>query len=32
MNIDSTISIDLPEAEILHIIIDESSKPYDRQI
>jgi len=32
MNIDGTISINLPDAEILHIIIDENSKPYDRQI
>ena len=31
-NIDGTISIKLPEAEILHVIIDENSKPYDRII
>ena len=31
-NIDGTVSIDLPEAEILHIVIDENSKPYDRMI
>jgi hypothetical protein len=32
MNIDGSISIYLPDTEILHIIIDENSKPYDRQI
>jgi len=31
-NIDGTVSITLPEAEILHIVIDENSKPYDRMI
>lgn len=31
-NIDGTISISLPEAEILHIVIHENSKPYERKI
>ncbi len=31
-NIDWTVSIFLPKAEILHVIIDENSKPYDRRI
>lgn len=31
-NIDWTVTISLPKAEILHVIIDENSKPYDRII
>jgi len=31
-NIDGTVTIMLPDVEILHIIIDENSKPYDRAI
>ena len=31
-NIDGSVSINLPEVEILHVIIDENSKPYDRRI
>ncbi len=31
-NIDGSVSINLPETEVLHVIIDENSKPYDRRI
>ena len=31
-NIDGSVTIELPAAEILHIIIDENSQPYDRRI
>jgi len=31
-NVDGSTSVNLPEAKILHIIIDENSKPYDRKI
>lgn len=31
-NLDGSVSIKLPKAEILHVIIDENSKPYDRRI
>ena len=31
-NIDGSVTIILPAAEILHVIIDENSKPYDRII
>lgn len=31
-NIDGSVSINLPDTEILHVIIDENSQPYDRRI
>ncbi|HKL43705.1 MAG TPA: DUF4230 domain-containing protein [Candidatus Absconditabacterales bacterium] len=31
-NLDGSVSIDFPKAEILHVTIDENSKPYDRRI
>lgn len=31
-NLDWSVSIDFPKAEILHVTIDENSKPYDRRI